>query len=406
MAPERVFGVQISNLNRIVLSQGLRAFAYGFTSVLLGHLLGRNGTSFIKVGFVLASIVLGAALSSIFLLKFGENLGRRKSYALFYLLLALSGLLVAIHPTTLVIVLIALTGVLSTDSNDNGPATTLEQTMLAQGNHKALMSRIFGKYNGVASLFGALGALVQGLLSSINSFDNSYIGFVVLIPIGLTCAYLALSLDVGVEATDHNQNTYSIKNSPARSHILQLSGLFSLDAAAGGLVSSSFLAYYLTTRYEASGIALGNLFFATSILSALSMFLAPLVADRIGLVGTMVGTHLASNAFLIVAAFCGNFQLAIIFLLLRSTLSQMDVPTRQALIAQVVPERDRLAAAAITNASRYAVRPISPLAGALLQQVSIGMPLIVCGGLKATYDLGVLGWAKREGFLKRQLPES
>ena len=131
-----------------------------------------------------------------------------------------------------------------------------------------------------------------------------------------------------------------------------------------------------------------------------------MVADRIGLVATMVGTHLASNAFLIAAAFCGNFNLAIIFLLLRSTLSQMDVPTRQALIAHVVPEHDRLAAAAITNASRYAIRPISPLAGALLQNISIGMPLIVCGTLKAIYDLAVLEWAKRGNFLKRDIPNS
>ena len=268
------------------------------------------------------------------------------------------------------------------------------------------MSRIFGKYNGVAALFGALGALTQGWLSSIHRFNDSFIGFVVLIPIGLIGAYLAASLDDQVESTRDKQTNYSLKNSPARSHILQLSGLFSIDAAAGGLVSSSFLAYYLTTRYEASGIALGNLFFATSMLSSISMFLAPLVADRIGLVGTMVGTHLVSNVFLIIAAFCGNFHLAIFFLLLRSTLSQMDVPTRQALIAHVVPEHDRLAAAAITNASRYAIRPISPLVGALLQNISIGMPLVICGSLKAIYDLAVLGWAKHGGFLKREIPDS
>ena len=398
--------MHISNIDRIVLSQGLRAFAYGFTSVLLGHLLGWSGTSYIKVGFVLTSIVLGAAISSLFLLKFGERLGRRKSYTLFYLLLALSGLLVAAWPTPIVIVLIGLTGVLSTDANDNGPATTLEQTMLTQGSVRGSITRIFGKYNGVAALFGAMGALVQGLLSKIHHFDNSYVGFAILIPIGLLCTYLSSSLDEQVESTRNRQEIFSLKNSPARSHILQMSGLFSLDAAAGGLVTSSFLAYYLTTRYSASGVSLGYLFFATSILSSISMFLAPFMADRIGLVGTMVGTHLVSNAFLIAAAFCGNFNLAIIFLLLRSTLSQMDLPTRQALIAHVVPEHDRLAAAAITNASRYAVRPVSPLAGALLQQISIGLPLVVCGGLKAIYDLSVLSWAKHGGFLKRDIPES
>lgn len=392
--------MQISNVDRIVLAQGLRAYAYGFTSVLLGHLLARKGATALQVGFLLTTIIFGAALSSLFLLRFTEGIGRRRLYGVFYILLAVAGLLVAIYPKTWVIGVIALTGVLSTDSNDNGPATTLEQTMLAQGSAKATITKVFGRYNGIAAVFGALGSLSQGLLSHFHYFTTSYVGFLMLIPVGVGGFLLAQSLTNEVELTTTSARPHSLRDSPARKHIWQLAGLFSIDAAAGGLVTSTFLAYYLTSRYHASGSALGTLFFATSILSALSMFLAPSLAARIGLVATMVGTHLLSNAFLIIAAFSGSFHVAVIFLLLRSSLSQMDVPTRQALIVTVVPEQDRMAAAAITNASRYSIRPVSPLAGAFLQHIALGMPLVICGGLKAVYDLGVLSWAHRGGFLK------
>jgi sugar phosphate permease len=184
---------------------------------------------------------------------------------------------------------------------------------------------------------------------------------------------------------------------------MQLSTLFAFDSAAGGLTTSAWLSYYLTTRYHASAALLGYLFFTLAILSAMSMFLAPLVAQRIGLVATMVTTHVASNIFFIIAAFGGNLKVAIIFLMLRSALSQMDIPTRQALIMAVAPKEDRMAAAAVTNAARYSVRPAAPTISAALQHIAIGAPLVAAGTIKLIYDGAILIWARKGNYLTRTI---
>jgi MFS family permease len=171
--------------------------------------------------------------------------------------------------------------------------------------------------------------------------------------------------------------------------------LFSLDAAGGGLVTTGFLSYYLAERYGVSLAALGWVFFAVLAMQAVSVLLAPLLARRFGLVPTMVGTHLPSNALLALMAFAPTFPVAAGLLIARSTLSQMDVPTRQALVMTVTTPPERTAAAAITNAARYSVRPFAPLLGGLLQQVSLGAPILVAGLVKGGYDLALWRWAGR-----------
>jgi len=381
-------------------AQGLRAYAYGFTAILLGHLLAQRNTSALGVGLLLTSIVLGAGISSVLLMRFGDKFGRRKSYLVIYILMSVAWLGIAIHSSLWTIALVGLTGVLSTDANDNGPATTLEQAMLAQQSHVSKLSQIFGKYNGIAAIFGSLGALSQGWFSQFGRFNTTFIGYLVLIPVGIACACLAAGLTPAVERAEKQIHIEISKSSPVRRRIYELSALFSWDAAAGGLTTSAWLSYYLTHRYHASASTLGFLFFAFSVLQAMSMFLAPLVAKVIGLVFTMVFTHVASNVFLIVAAFCGNFKIAIIFLLLRASLSQMDIPTRQALVMAVVPESDRMAASALTNAARYAVRPLSPTIGAIATHLALYTPLVLSGAMKVIYDGAILLWAKRGGFLE------
>ncbi len=346
--------------------------------------------------------MLGAALASLILMRFGDRIGRIRAYKWIYALLALAGLVIALHPAPWTIALVGLTGVLSTDANDNGPATTLEQTMLAGEHQSSKFASIFGRYNGVAATFGSLGALTQGWLSHIHRFNSSYIGFYILIPLGAIGWWLARSIDQPISSGTTGAPR-GLKGSPVRGRIIQLSTLFAIDSAAGGLTTSAWLSYYLTSRYHASAALLGYLFFIFAILSALSMFLAPLLAQRIGLVATMVATHLASNCFLVTAAFCGNLKLAIVFLLLRASLSQMDIPTRQALIMAVVPEEDRMAAAAITNAARYSVRPAAPTISAGLQHIAIGAPLAVAGSIKVLYDLAILIWAKKGKYLTRTI---
>jgi MFS family permease len=257
-------------------------------------------------------------------------------------------------------------------------------------------------YNAVASLCGAAGALAATVPGRLGASPASAWPFLVLVPVGLAGAALAARLSPAVEAARGSAASGAeaaargwSRLGPSRTHVRRLATLFAVDAAGGGLVTASFLAYYLTERYDVPVGQLGVLFFATSLLQAASVWLAPRLADRVGLVPTMVGTHLPSNVLLASVAFAPTFPVAVVLLLARTSLSQMDVPTRQALVMSVVEPSERTAAAAVTNAARYTVRPFGPLVGGLLQQVALGLPLLVAGVVKGGYDLALWRWSRR-----------
>jgi Na+/melibiose symporter-like transporter len=252
--------------------------------------------------------------------------------------LAAAGALVAAGAPFWLLLVVALTGALSTDVVDNGPATTLEQVMLAS--EDAGTARVYGRYNAIGATAGALGALATALpgLSRHGSTVPAW-WFVVLVPIGLGGALLAARLSPAVEAPASGAPAGSggairarSRLGESRSTVRRLAGLFAVDAAGGGLVTTGFLSYYFTQRYGVSVAVLGWLFFTVSVVQAASVMLAPRLARRFGLVATMVGTHLPSNALLAAVAFAPNFAVAAGLLLTRTTLSQMDVPTRQALV--------------------------------------------------------------------------
>lgn len=385
---------------RIIAAQGLRAAGYGCTAVLLGALLAARSYSSLVTGVVLGCVVGGTAIGSLLIGALADRLGRRRCYLAIFFGIAIAGAVLALGPPAWLILLLGLLGVLSTDVVDNGPATTLEQVMLASEDASVAGrsgARVYGTYNAVASLSGAAGALAASLPSALGASPGSSWAFAALVPVGLAGAWLAYRLSPGVEA----QPVTSFKASDraatglgvSRARVRRLAALFAVDAGGGGLVTASFLAYYLTVRYDASPQALGSLFFATSMLQAVSVWVAPRLADRIGLVPTMVSTHLPSNILLASVAFAPNFALAVLLLLARTTLSQMDVPTRQALVMGVVEPHERTGAAAVTNAARYTVRPIGPLVGGVLQTAALGLPLLVAGLVKGGYDLALWRWA-------------
>jgi hypothetical protein len=299
---------------------------------------------------------------------------------------------------------VALTGTLSTDIVDNGPATTLEQAMLAT--EDAGTAAVYGRYNAVGAAAGALGSLAV-ILAGLGPHETPEVHawmFLVLVPVGITGAILATRLSPAVEVSPGKASTLGpatrarTRLGPSRGVVRRLAGLFAVDAAGGGLVTTGFLSYYFAERYHVSVVALGWLFFAVSGVQAISVALAPLLARRFGLIATMVGTHLPSNLLLAAVAFASTFGVAVVLLLARTTLSQMDVPTRQALVMTVVTPEERTAAAAVTNASRYTVRPIGPLIAGLVQQLALGAPLVVAGAVKAGYDVTLWGWARHLGL--------
>lgn len=389
------------DVRRIIAAQGLRAFGYGFTAVFLGRMLAAHSVSPTKVGLLLAAVIAGSAFSSLVFGRYSDRWGRRRSYGWLYIAIAIAGIIVAFDPPLWVIAIVALTGTLSTDVIDNGPGTTLEQAMLVQSESKVSHASIFGMYNAFGALMGALGALSQGFISSVTSSSHiSSLAFIVLFPLGIAGAVLAATLTSAVEPAiarqEKNSKREHGKLGPSKRNVYQLAGLFAADAAGGGLITATFLAYYFTTRYSASAKSLGLIFFGVSLLQALSVLVAPILARRIGLIWTMVGTHLPSNMLLVAIAFAPNLTVAFLLLFARSFLSQMDVPTRQALVMTVVTPEERTPAAAVTNAARYSVRPFGPMAAAALQHIALGAPMVVAGTIKGIYDLGILAWARNK----------
>jgi MFS family permease len=391
-----------------VAGQGVRAAGYGFTAVLLGALLAAHGYGTVQVGVVLTALIAGTALASVAVGRFGDRFGRRRCYAVFFAGIAVAGVVVAAGAPLWALLVVALTGTLSTDVVDNGPATTLEQVMLAA--EDAGTAAVYGRYNAVGAAAGALGSLAV-ILTGLGPHGAS--GgvhawlFLVLVPVGGTGALLAAPLSPAVEAPSAGASALEpvtrarSQLGPSRPVVRRLAGLFAVDAAGGGLVTTGFLSYYFAERYHVSVVALGWLFFAVSVVQAVSVAAAPLLARRFGLIATMVGTHLPSNLLLAAVAFAPAFGVAALLLLARTTLSQMDVPTRQALVMTVVTPDERTAAAAVTNAARYTVRPVGPLIAGLVQQLALGAPLVVAGTVKAGYDLTLWGWARRRGLPAR-----
>jgi predicted MFS family arabinose efflux permease len=380
----------------VIAGQGIRAAGYGFTAVLLGALLAARGFSPVRVGVVLAALIAGTAVASLAAGAIADRIGRRRCYGVFYIGIAVAGAVVAAGAPLWLLLVVAVTGTLSTDVVDNGPATTLEQAMLAA--EDAGTAAVYGRYNMVGAAAGALGALAVTLPGLTHGRTAAALGwlFAALVPVGLAGVLVALRLSPSVEAAPRAATGGKrARLGSSGSVVRKMAGLFAVDSGAGGLVTTGFLSYYFSVRYHVPVTALGWLFFAVSVVQAISVAAAPALARRFGLVATMVGTHLPSNVLLVSVAFAPTFAIAAALLLARTTLSQMDVPTRQALVMTAVSADERTAAAAVTNAARYAVRPAGPLLASLVQQVALGAPLVVAGAVKAGYDGALWLWARR-----------
>jgi MFS family permease len=391
----------------LIAGQGVRAAGYGFTAVILGALLAARGYGPLQAGVVLTAMIAGTALASLVVGRLADRVGRRRCYAVFFLGVAVAGAVVAAGAPFWLLLIVALTGTLSTDVVDNGPATTLEQVMLA--GEDAGTARAYGRYNGVGAVSGALGALAAAAPGLGRDGTGGAVHawlFLALVPVGLAGALFAWQLSPGVEAqqgeTAPERTAVGAIATPtatgrlgeSRSVVRRLAALFAVDAAGGGLVTTGFLSYYFAQRYGVTVASLGWLFFTVSLVQAVSVMLAPRLARRFGLVATMVGTHLPSNILLASVAFAPSFPVAAVLLVARTTLSQMDVPTRQALVMSVVTPGERTAAAAVTNAARYTVRPLGPLVAGVVQQVAIGAPLLIAGVVKGAYDIALWSWAR------------
>jgi MFS family permease len=382
---------------RIFWAQGLRAFAYGLGAVLLGGTLKERGFSSLQSGFLLAAIVGGTIVASVVLARWADRIGRRRCYVALYLLLAVSGAVFALSDALWVLVLVALAGALSVDVIESGPFTSLEQAMLDSDLGELRRLRGFGTYNAVAAVAGSLGALAaSGLAALRHRFPlapTSQHAFLLFVPVALAGALVAGALTPAVEAPARPAEAGARSAlAGSRRRVLRLSALFATDSLGGGFVVQAFIAYWLTVRFGASIGLLGLVFFAVGVLQTVSFLAAPRLAERFGLLNTMVFTHLPSNLALAAIAFAPNLGVAIALLMARVVLSQMDVPTRQAYVMALVAPEERTAAAAYTNTARYLTRPVGPLLAGATQALAIGAPFLIAGSIKSAYDLVLWRW--------------
>jgi predicted MFS family arabinose efflux permease len=388
------------DLNPILAIQALRAGLYGFGAVVIGEVLALRGYSPLQVGLVLTSLVAGMGLSSLLVGVIGPRLSGRALYVGLLLVMGLSGLVFAISAWLPALVIAGLTGTVSTDPNESGPITTVEQAMIGRADAQSRL-RLFGRYNAVAYLAGSVGALAAAgasFLQRSGSLGSSPQILLLVFPIvALACAGIASR--IRGSGSDLSTDAARPATRPS-SKIVRLSSLFALDAFGGGFVTLAFIAYWLHFKFGAGPQTVGIVFFVSGLLQAASSVLAARLAARIGVLNAMVFTHIPSNLLLAAIAFAPSFGAAIALLLCRFALSQMDVPARQAFVAGMVEPQDRLGAAAYTNLARYVATPAGPaLAGALMRS-AVGAPFLAAGLIKVTYDILIYGAFRREVLLK------
>jgi MFS family permease len=369
-----------ADAKRLIAVQAFRAVAYGLGAVLIGESLARRGLAGAEVGGILAALLAGAALVSTLLARYGDRLGRRRCYRILLVTMAGAGTVFALTDWLPALVLVALTGTLSPDVVESGPFTSLEQAMLPHAGPDP--TRLFGIYNSVATLAGSAGALI----AIAGSSPHWLLAYPIAAGAGLLAsARLSSDVETGVELEAEPRPPLH----KSRGLVLRLSALFALDSFGGGLVPQTLIAYLFARKYGASPETLGVVFFSIGILQAVSFQIAVRLAGRFGLLITMVFSHLPSNLLLIGVAFAPNLPTAIVLLLARFALSQMDVPARQAYVVAVVDPSEQTAAAAYTNAARYLTRPIGPILAGAAVRAGLGLPFLLAGAIKIVYDLGL-----------------
>ena len=361
---------------RIVAAQAARALAYGLGSVLIGVTLARQHRSGLVTGAVLTCILAGNAVGSVLVARYADRFGRRRAYRLLFVGMAVAGTVFALSGSLTALLVAALSGTVSTDVIESGPFTSLEQGMLPSVSGEG-STHVFAIYNMIATIAGSCGAL----LALATSSARALLVYPAAAVIGLVAA---AGISPTVESASLRPGGRPLERS--RGIVLQLSALFAVDSFGGGFVPGTFIAYLFTRKYSASPHTLALVFFAIGLLQAMSFRVAVRIAQRIGLLRTMVFTHLPSNVLLAAVAFAPNLASAIVLLLARSALSQMDVPTRQSFVAAVVDPSERTAAAGYTNTARYVTRPIASLLAGITIRAGLGVPFVIAGALKSVYD--------------------
>ena len=368
------------DLRLILSARLLRAGAFGMSAVVIGLHLQRRGLSSTAIGLILTIGLLSAAIGGVLAAALSSRIGRRRTLAIAGGLMALAGFDLAIATSPIILALAAVTGMLGAANVDFGAYASIEQAALTESVLPRSRNLAFARYSLTGGLAAALGAVVAGSATDLASGQLLFAGYAT---IGLVTAALALMLSPTAEAPIRGA---PLSREQIRS-LAPLSALFTLDALGGGLVANAVIAYWLHVRFGAGANFLGPAFAGIALLQAASYEVSGRLANRIGLIRTMVFTHMPSNVLLALVPFAPSLPWAIAVLYARFSLSQMDVPARQAFVVSIVPASERAGAVAFTGLVRGLGQAAGPLvSGAAIQGAALGLPFYLAGGLKLVYD--------------------
>lgn len=375
---------------RVLIARSLRAFGDGFIAIVLPLHLFALGYTATTVGIIATVAMLGSAVLTLLVGVRAHAMSRRFLMQLSACIMCLTGLGFAFGQNVWLLLAIAFFGTLNPSSGDVSVFVPLEHTALSHSISPSDRTALFARYSFVGTVAAALGSLAAGLVDWLGD-NRDHLStiqgmFLIYAASGAITWTLYRRLSPAVEGTEVRASPLG----PSRTRVYQLAALFSLDSFGGGFVLNTLIAVWLFQRFALSATEAGSIFFATGLCSACSQLVAAHVARRIGLINTMVFTHLPANLFLAIAAFAPTLPVALLLLVLRSLLSQMDVPARTSYVMAVVQPAERPAAASFTAVPRSLTAALSPaIAGWLLSASPFGWPLVIAGITKIVYDLSL-----------------
>ena len=402
----------------------LRTFGYGFLSIIISIYLKLIGFDGFLIGLILTSTLVNSVIFTLVASFYADRIGRRKMLVIYAILMAISGVIFFVTSNYIALIVAGLIGTINVTGTETGAFLSIEQAMLPQTvKDTKKRNTLFAFYNMVGTFAMSAGVLVSGLpeiiqdqfgLSEIGSIRPLFLLYSIL-GVAVLATYLLLSKKVELTEKEHEEAKEQVQVQPrdlesdekkkpripkpltqtlsptSKKIVSKLSGLFAIDSFGGGFVIQSIVSLWFFTKFGADLTLLSYIFSIAGVLTAFSFLASAKIADRIGLINTMVFTHIPSNILLILVAFSPTLPIAVAIYLARMALSQMDVPTRQSYIVAVVKEDERTAAAGITNISRNITQAISPsIAGSISQSLSLlSAPFLLGGLIKIIYDIAL-----------------
>ena len=392
----------------LLVAKVVRTFAYGFLSVILAIYLKLIGFNELLIGLILTTTLLNSVIFTLIASLYADRIGRRKFLVIYAALMSISGFVFMITENYIALIIASFIGTINITGAETGAFLTIEQVMLPQTiNNIRKRNTVFAVYNMAGTFAMSAGILLSGLptilqqqfemLDPIASIKLLF-GLYSLLGVVMMGIYFLLSRRIEIRVAEKKNKVSTSQlittslSPQSKKIVIKLSGLFAVDSFAGGFVIQSIVSFWFFTKFGADLTTLSYIFSIAGVLTAFSFIAAAKIADRIGLINTMVFTHIPANIMIILLAFAPTLPIAIILYLARMALSQMDVPTRQSYIVAVVSEEERTTAAGITNVSRNITQAISPsLTGIIIYTFTLSAPFIIGGVLKIAYDIALYG---------------